>query len=431
MTTDRATRVIVVGAGMAGISAARAIADAGVECVVLEARDRIGGRLHTVDVGGSPVDLGGSWVHTPIGNPLTEVAARHGVALVPGSFLDDAVIWDDGPVGEAEAERLQRALGEDFPAWVETAELDLRTSAAEGIARFVAAQDVSGAARDRLLAHLRAFAEAEASGPAEDASLLAAAAVEEYEGDPIGDLPVGGYRELVSRIAAPLDIRLGTEVTGVEHGPAGVVVRTAAGAAEPGTHAIVTVPLGVLKAQALRFDPPLPAERLSAIDRLGFGRFEKLVLRFGTPFWSEAGLPHVFTLDTAGRQGISLLLGLDRFGVGPVLVAFGFGTGAGAVSDGSEDEAVARVLVLLERILDSPPPQPVATARSAWADDPFARGAYTYVAVGAAPADLDLLAAPVGERLLFAGEHTTSARVGYADGAMATGLREAARVLRR
>ena len=88
------TRVIVVGGGMAGVSAARALTDAGVACVVLEARDRLGGRLHTVDVGGAPVDLGGSWVHTPVGNPLTAVAERHGVALRPGSFLERAVVWD-------------------------------------------------------------------------------------------------------------------------------------------------------------------------------------------------------------------------------------------------------------------------------------------------------------------------------------------------
>jgi monoamine oxidase len=62
-------RVVVVGAGIAGLTVANALAHGGVECVVVEARDRIGGRLHTVDLARSPVDLGGSWIHTPIGNP--------------------------------------------------------------------------------------------------------------------------------------------------------------------------------------------------------------------------------------------------------------------------------------------------------------------------------------------------------------------------
>jgi len=67
--TGPVERVVVVGAGIAGLTVASALAHGGVECVVVEARDRIGGRLHTVDLAGSPVDLGGSWIHTPIGNP--------------------------------------------------------------------------------------------------------------------------------------------------------------------------------------------------------------------------------------------------------------------------------------------------------------------------------------------------------------------------
>jgi len=427
------TRVIVVGGGMAGVSAARALTDAGVACVVLEARDRLGGRLHTVDVGGAPVDLGGSWVHTPVGNPLTAVAERHGVALRPGSFLERAVVWDRdaGVLGAAAAERLLGSVAEDFPAWVEASGLAAQMSVAEGIERFAAQQRLPGVTTDQLRAHLRTFAEADASGPAEDVSLLPSSAAVEYDGDPIGDLPVGGYRALIGRIAEPLDVRRGTEVLAIEHGPDGVSVQTAAGPPEAGTHAIVTVPLGVLKARAIRFAPDLPAGRWSAIDRVGFGRFEKLVLRFDEPFWTQAGLPHVLPLRTVDGQGIALLLGLDGFGAGPVLVAFAFGSGVSAVAAGSEHDAVARVLALLRRIIGSAPPEPTDVVRTGWSDDPFARGAYSYVAVGADRADLDLLGDPVGERLLFAGEHTTSARAGYADGAMDSGLREAARILGR
>ena len=72
-------RVLVVGAGIAGLTVANALTQAGVECVVLEARDRIGGRLHTVDVGGYPVELGGSWIHTPDGYPMSAFARLAGV----------------------------------------------------------------------------------------------------------------------------------------------------------------------------------------------------------------------------------------------------------------------------------------------------------------------------------------------------------------
>jgi polyamine oxidase len=343
------------------------------------------------------------------------------------------VVWERaaGVLGAEESQRLRRTVEVAFPEWVESAGASIAPggSMAEGIERFVAEQGLPEAAAERLKAHLRAFVEADASGPAEDVSLQAWSAGIEYDGDPLGDLPVGGYSELIGRIAEPLDVRFERDVVGIHHGPGGVSVQTAAGAPEVGTHVVVSVPLGVLKARAIRFDPDLPADRWRAIDRLGFGRFEKLALRFDEPVWTRAGLPHVLPLRTGDGRGVSLLLGLDRFGVGPILVAFAFGSDVGAVADGSLQDAVSRVLELLGRIIGSAPPEPTAAVRTSWSADPYSRGAYTYVALDAHPADLDLLASPVTPHLLFAGEHTTSSRMGYADGAMATGLQAAARIL--
>jgi monoamine oxidase len=382
-----------------------------------------------VKLGDAPVDLGGSWVHTPVGNPLTAVPERHGVALTPGNFLAELMVWDraTGVLGAQESQRLRRAVENEFPEWIESvaASLTRPGSMAEAIEQYVAERRLSSSAAERLKSHLRAFVEADASGAAEDVSVQTWSAAVEYDGDPIGDLPVGGYRELVGRIAEPLDVRLGREVVGIDHGPDGVSVHTTTGAPEVGTHVVVTVPLGVLKARTIRFDPDLPAVRWLAIDRLGFGRFEKLALRFDEPVWTQAGLPHILPLRTGDGRGFSLLLGLDRFGVGPILVAFAFGSDVGAVAEGSLEEAVSRVLKLLHRIIGGKPPDPTAAVRTSWSEDPFTRGAYTYVAVDSESADIDLLASPISARLLFAGEHTSSSRVGYAEGAMATGIRAA------
>ena len=87
-------RVLVVGAGIAGLTVANALHQAGVECVVLEARRRVGGRLHTVDVAGSPVDLGGSWLHHPSGNPLRRFAREAGVECRPGDPLPTLAAFD-------------------------------------------------------------------------------------------------------------------------------------------------------------------------------------------------------------------------------------------------------------------------------------------------------------------------------------------------
>jgi phytoene dehydrogenase-like protein len=107
-------RVVVVGAGIARLAAASRLRQAGIDAVVLEARDRIGGRLHTVDLAGTPVDMGGSWIHHPIGNPLTAFCDDHGIARDAGNPLPSLSAFD-----MAERRRLEHAEVE-FYAQTET-----------------------------------------------------------------------------------------------------------------------------------------------------------------------------------------------------------------------------------------------------------------------------------------------------------------------
>jgi polyamine oxidase len=266
----------------------------------------------------------------------------------------------------------------------------------------------------------------------------------EYAGNYFGDVPVGGYRRLVNAMAAGVDVRLGVPVTEVAVAAGGARVRAADGRSEEGSHVVVTVPLGVLKRGALRFSPGLPPDRLAAIGRLGFGRFEKVALRFEEPFWRAAGFPHLVIFPRDPGEWIVWVMGLDAFGAGPVLVFFVFhsdagrimgtgqdGTGRdGAIQDGAiQDGAVRWALGLLGEAIGAPCPEPVEVAVTSWGTDPYTSGAYTHITPQARPADADLLGEPVGGRLLFAGEHTQSARLAYADGAMTSGIREAKRLL--
>ena len=119
---------------------------------------------------------------------------------------------------------------------------------------------------------------------------------------------------------------------------------------------------------------------------------------------------------------------LDAFSGVPILVCHTFHSTTGHLANGST--AAARwVTGMIAEALGSPCPDPVAIAVTGWATDPYSGGAYTHVPPGSANADLDLLGTPVAGRLLFAGEHTQSARLGYADGAMTSGIREAKRLL--
>lgn len=426
-------RVVVVGAGIAGLTVAAGLRRAGIPCVVLEARDRIGGRLHTIDLAGVPVDLGGSWIHHPVGNPLRAYVDAEGLPCVPGDPLPTIAVFDaaDGRMLTAdERDPLLDVQFERFPAAVESLQSRLGpdATAADGIDAFLAAAGLDEAQTRRGRQLLRAEIEADAADVAERQSLRWLWHEVEYGGDLFGDLPVGGYGTVVQALATGVDVRLNHEVVAVELVDDGVRVRTADGAVEEATHVVVCTPLGVLKAGLPAFDPPLPAAKRTAIEQLGFGRYEKIALRFESAFWRDAGLSHLIVLPPEPELPAVWFFDLDDFGAGPTLVAHLFASNTGRALDAPRDEAAAWAHGLIRDAVGADIPEPVAVAVTSWSTDPHTRGAYTHVPPWADPSQLDLLGEPVAGRILFAGEHTQSERTGYADGAYSSGLREAHRL---
>jgi monoamine oxidase len=427
--------VVVVGAGIAGLTVANALGHAGVECVVLEARRRIGGRLHTLDLAGSPVDLGGSWLHHPSGNPLRRFAREAGVDCRPGDPMPTLAAFDVATGLWLSQEDLEERVTGDLEGFV--ASLDVLrerlgpdASAAEGIEAFLATRGLAGESLRRASQGLRASVEADAAGAAEQQSLEWLWTQDEFDDDYFGDLPSNGYVSVVEAMASGLDIRLNWPVARVDRAEEGVRVVSDSGATESGSHVVVTVPLGVLKSQLPVFTPPLPPERVRLVARLGFGRYEKVALKFATPFWRNAGWSHLVVFPPDPAEPASWVFDLDAFGIGPILVCHVLHSATGHVSTASPTPAGRWVTDQLAAALEAPCPEPLEVAVTRWADDPYAAGAYTHVTPGSSNADLDLLGTPVGGRILFAGEHTQSARVGYADGAMTSGIREAKRLLR-
>ena len=434
--TGPVERVVVVGAGIAGLTVANALAYAGVACVVLEARNRVGGRLHTIDLAGRSVDMGGSWIHHPIGNPLRAFADQVGVGCREGDPLPEMAAYDFGEgrrLSPAEVRAELSTLYEAFPAAIDRLQRELGpdASAAQGIDVFMAGADLSPAAARRARQGLRALIEGESADLPERQSLRWMWNEFEYGGGFFGDLPGGGYRSLVQAMAAGLDVRLNFDVAEIAVEPDGVSVRSAAGPAEDGSQVVVTVPLGVLKDRRPQFSPALPPDRLAAIDRLGFGRFEKVVLTFDQAFWRAAGLAHLMLFPRDPDESTMWVIGHDAFGAGPTLVFFIFHGATDRVLGMTPGDAADWVCGMLTEAIGVTCPEPTTVAVTSWASDPYSLGAYSHIPPGAAPADADLLGEPLHGRLLFAGEHTQSARLVYTDGAMASGIREAKRLLQR
>jgi monoamine oxidase len=211
----------------------------------------------------------------------------------------------------------------------------------------------------------------------------------------------GGYGQLADRLAEGLPVQLNTAVTALSlRAPDHVAVDTASGRWRA-AKVIVTVPLGVLKSSAIEFDPPLPAAHTSAIERLGFGRFEKLVLRFDTAFWDD-----VDQIQVSGRLGepFSGWYNLARVTGAPALMALNGGVAAAAVGEmtvGSQSDLASEVLAGIYPGRFRPP---LAAQASRWSTDVFSRGSYSFTAVGSGEQDRVTLAEPVDDRLWLAGE---------------------------
>jgi monoamine oxidase len=394
--------VAVIGAGAAGIGAARRLLEAGMASVlVLEARDRVGGRVNTIAPAGFPCDRGAEWLHSADRNPLSPIAQDLGFSVHSRPPTWTTRLRYSGETLEAEAD------------WIATREAQHRArrkAAAEPADRSLASLVAPGGRWNQLL---------DATSTWGNGAELDRVSVKDnvrYEDSGTNWRLHEGYGRLFEALAEGLPVARNTAVTRIDHSRRVIQVETARGTLTA-RRVIVTVPTSIIAGEVIRFDPLLP-DKIEAAAGLPLGVDDKLFISLPGRL---PGIDHDAYLvgSTTSRETMSYQVRpLDR----PAIYCFFGGRFAAALEQEGEGAMFAFAADELARLFGNGARKQLGLlAATAWQRDPWARGSYSYALPGHAD-DRAVLAAPVDDRLFFAGEATSPNFFSTAHGAWLSGI---------
>ncbi|XP_038697275.1 probable polyamine oxidase 4 [Tripterygium wilfordii] len=422
--------VIVIGGGISGLAAARILYDASFKVILLESRDRLGGRIHTDYSFGCPVDMGASWLHGVCNeNPLAPLIRSLGLPLYRTSG-DNSVLYDH----DLESYTLYDIDGRQIPQQVviEVGETFKKILKETEKVRDEYANDMSVLQAISIV--LDSHPELRQEGLANEVLQWYICRMEAWfavDADMISlknwdqeqvlsgghGLMVKGYDPVIKALARDIDIRLNHRVTKISSFFNEVIVSVDDGRKLIADAAIVTVPLGVLKANLIRFEPKLPEWKVSAISDLGVGSENKIALRFDSVFWPNVELLGIVAPTS---YACGYFLNLHKATGHPVLVYMAAGRFAYDLEKLSDESAANFVMLQLKKMFPDAK-EPVQYLVSRWGTDLNSLGCYCYDKVGK-PADVyDRLREPL-DNIFFGGEAISMDHQGSVHGAYSAGV---------
>jgi monoamine oxidase len=401
--------VAIIGAGAAGLGAANALKGSGLSVLVLEARDRLGGRSHTIlPAPGVMFDVGCGWLHSADRNSFVAIAATLGFEIDKSRPP-----WRDESVNVAFPPRERADFIDALDDFYERCE-DASDAAYDSVAsEWLEPGNRWNPMIDAISTYINGC----------ELDQVSVYDMDAYEDTEINWRVSRGYGALIAAYGAACDVALNTNVTGIDHSGARVKIETSRGTLSA-TKVIVTVPTNLIADEAIRFFPALPA-KVGAARGLPLGLADKVMLALED---DPQALPKDGNLRGATMRTAMGSYHLRPFGQPSIEGYFGGrfaqeleDAGEGALAAQSIDEIVALLGSDYRRKL-----KPLASSR--WAHDPFARGSYSHAMPGCADCRA-VLAAPIDDRLFFAGEATSPNFFSTAHGARDSGERAAREVM--
>jgi len=439
--------VIVIGAGPAGLSAARHLNKFGVKVTVVESRDRIGGRVWDDDKSfGCCVGRGAQILNGCVNNPVSILCEQSGLTMHHISSKCD-LLTEDGQVVDSSTDS---KVEFHFNALLD-AIADQKTDSPEDKSledkvwemHHLFLEETQGSfteLEDKLLQFHLGNLEFSCAAPLSKVSSLSWDQNEEFpqfSGD--HTLLQHGFGILLSKLAQGLDIRLQYEVKEVNYSGSKVILKSSEGKELTADKMIVTVPLFLLKSGRLKFTPDLPETKLSAIKNLGAGLIEKVVLKFKHNFWEKVVkgadfFGHV-PQSREGRGHCGLFYDLSGKSnknskkTSHVLMTVLSGETAIQAQKMTDKEVVDMCMDTLRKLFTFEIPDPQAYLVTNWGKDPYSGMAYSYIPIGSTGEEYDHLACDVDKKVFFAGEATNRQFPQTVTGAYLSGIREAAKII--
>lgn len=419
-------RVIVIGAGMAGAAAAKKLHDAGCEVIVLEARNRVGGRVHTNTDWGVNLELGANWIHqsTHPANPLMNYADKLNIKTLPTNYANLKVYDSEGEkIGNFSLGKFYLHFERLINKHREVLQLESDLSIKETITALT--RDKKYSRKEKSI--LALIEESYSNNLATD---LANASSKYYLNKSVRKekddyFVTGGYGNIVNYILDGIDVKLNAIVQEIRSYNDKIDVVTDHKVFQA-DYVIVTVPISILQKQQIQFSPALPDWKISSFSKMQMGIFNKIIMEFSDKFWKGDADFQCYQIQKS--NSFSLAANYYHYNQRPILIAMPVDK-AGLLLEKTDIESIKKEW---QNILHKAHPNKEIEFKNImitkWNSDQFSQGSYSHVPVGASENDFNNLKREVG-RIHFAGEATCIEHHSTVHGAYASGLREAIKIL--
>jgi monoamine oxidase len=410
--------VIIIGAGISGLAAAKKLKEKGFNVLILEAQDKVGGRLRTNRSLGVAFDEGASWIHGIDGNPITTLAQQAGMNTFETvdesrkSYDVGGILRSETTYDNAETE-LYKILGSMMNSG----------KANQGFETVFSAL-YPAKANDRLWRFFLSTYVTFDTGDLDKLSSTLYNEGEEFKG--IEKIATNGYDTIPNYLANGLSIQLNQRVSKIDYSATNIKV-THNGNISEADYVLVTVPLGVLKANTIQFAPALPSVKQTAIQKLGINCVNKFLLTWNTAFWDDV---QYISYTPQIKDKFNYFVNVKKFQpTVNALMTFAYADYARQTETMTDAQIINEIMAHLKDIYGNNIPNPTNMLRTKWQTNENAFGSYSYTAVGTEMKHFDDLAEAINDKLFFGGEHTEIDYFSTAHGAYLSGIREADKII--